>query len=195
MQISQQIVGVNQRLGNTAVPNMQGTTRVLFDSADLAASADQTLQFFSGVSTRLYPLTNLNNNRFEVGESLAITNIFYGFRATNDNSNGATFAPNPISTTADIRFSFSMLLNLYVGNQRIIKDLELVFPAKIQLGESVTANTTGSVVRLETPIVIPPQIEFYATVRLMTQTALAATDRLVFGIGGQGTLLNTKSNF
>jgi hypothetical protein len=195
MQIAQQIVGVNQRLGNTAVPNMQGTTRVIFDTQDCAASADQSFSFFNGVSTRLYPLTNLNNNRFEVGESLAITNIFYGFRATNDNSNGATFSPNPISTAANIRFSYTMLLNLYVGNQRIIKDLELVFTSKIQLGETVTANTTASVFRLETPIVIPPQIEFYANLRLMTSDALAATDRLVFGLGGQGTLLNTKSSF
>ena len=47
---------------------------------------------------------------------------------------------------------------------------------------------------LETPIVIPPQIEFYATIRL-TSSANVNPRRLVLGLFGQGTLLNTKTNF
>jgi hypothetical protein len=47
---------------------------------------------------------------------------------------------------------------------------------------------------LETPIVIPPQIEFYATLRLDSASSYA-TQNVVCSAYGQGTLLNTKSNF
>ena len=46
MKISQQIVGVNQRLGNSAVPNMQGTTRVIFDTR-AGTGTSQTLTYLT----------------------------------------------------------------------------------------------------------------------------------------------------
>ncbi len=60
MKVSQQIVGVNQRLGNTAVPNMQGTTRMIYDTQTIGTNATNfTLNYFQGVSSRTYPFTNL----------------------------------------------------------------------------------------------------------------------------------------
>jgi len=74
MKVSQQIVGVNQRLGNSAVANMQGTTRMIFDTVDqpAAPTTSATNTFFQGVSSRNYPKANIATNRFEPGESLAI---------------------------------------------------------------------------------------------------------------------------
>jgi len=191
MKISQQIVGVNQRLGNTAVPNMQGTTRYIFDSQVRAAAADQTLTFFSGVSSRAWPLSNISQNKFEVGESLAIQGITYFYRAlapTNYNSLLSAQASNANTDT------YTLIFNLYIGNQRVVKDMELWSYSRFNIGESVTTSSTDqTVIRLETPIVIPPQIEFYATIR---ETGPAATEqRLYCGLFGTGTLLNTKSNF
>ena len=61
MKVSQQIVGVNQRLGNTAVPNMQGTTRMIFDTIDVTSTGTElNLQYFSGVSSRTNPKTKTN---------------------------------------------------------------------------------------------------------------------------------------
>ena len=59
----------------------------------------------------------------------------------------------------------------------------------------ILTTQAGATLYLETPIVIPPQIEFYATVRLGVPTALATTDRIVFSMFGTGTLLNTKESF
>ena len=195
MKVSQQIVGVNQRLGNSAVPNMQGTTRVIFDtSAALAVTTNtQTLTFFSGVSTRLYPLSNLSNNRFEVGESLAIQGFAFMFRPAADiTAYSATnvFQSSPATSGA---FLQQAILNFYIGNQRIIKDLPLDY-SKFGLGEAHAGTLQSNVFRLETPIVIPPQIEFYATLSY-TASANPSADRIVLAAYGQGTLLNTKSNF
>jgi hypothetical protein len=184
----QQIIGVNQRLGNSAVQNMQGTTRCIFDTANATVSTDQTYTFFSGVTSRLYPLSNLNNNRFEVGESLAIQGIsaFRYATATTPTANTSLSALTQPTTG---------ILNFYIGNQRVLKDLEFVNFSYNGLGKSMATTQAGASIYLETPIVIPPQIEFYATLRVCVGTALVTTDRIVLSIFGAGTLLNTKESF
>lgn len=195
MKVSQQIVGVNQRLGNSAVPNMQGTTRVIFDTSAALATVTtaQTLTFFNGVSSRLYPLANVNSNKFEPGESLAIQGFGFAFRPADDiTAFSATniFAPTPATGNG---YTQTLNLNFYIGNQRIIKDLDLSY-SKFGVGEAYDVARQNQILRLETPIVIPPQIEFYATVTLTCSTAPLA-QRMVFMAYGQGTLLNTKSTF
>jgi hypothetical protein len=186
--IAQQIVGVNQRLGNTAVPNMQGTTRVIYDTRP-GTGTNQTLEFFNGVSSRLYPLSNINQNKFEVGESLAITAIALGSYVTATPTLTTTI-DSPIFQTQ----SFNCIFNLYIGNQRVLKDIELGYGA-VSLGETNLQTTAPPVIfRLESPIVIPPQIEFYATARIQTVSSMA-TISFICALMGQGTLLNTKSTF
>jgi hypothetical protein len=195
MKVAQQIVGVNQRLGNTAVPNMQGTTRIIYDtSAALAAvTTPQTLTFFQGVSSRLYPLANINNNRFEVGESLAIQGFAFMFRPSADITSFGVLTEFTASPSTSLVYTQNLILNFYVGNQRIIKDLPLDY-SKFGLGEAFAAGYESNVLRLETPIVIPPQIEFYATINF-TASVNPTELRLVLAAFGQGTLLNTKSTF
>jgi len=191
MKISQQIVGVNQRLGNTAVPNMQGTTRAIYDSVETVASTNQTLTFFQGVSTRTFPNTNLNNNRFEVGESLAIQGLSFNFRSA-----AITSLANPFDTSllpATAAFTNTLNFNFFIGNQRVIKDLDLNY-SKSLIGESKKITVISNTLHFETPIVIPPQIEFYATVRI-TSSANVLVRRMYLMLYGQGTLLNTKSTF
>jgi hypothetical protein len=188
MKVSQQIVGVNQRLGNTAVPNMQGTTRMIYDTANLESPTDQVLNYFSSVSSRTYPLANISSNRFEVGESLAIQ--------------GFSFQTYLIETPINLGTAFNTqntllrggILNFYIGNQRVIKDLEIVSYSRFGIGESVSESVECNVFRLETPIIIPPQIEFYATLRLSVTAGLSGY-RGILAAFGTGTLLNTKSTF
>jgi hypothetical protein len=187
--IAQQIVGVNQRLGNTAVPNMQGTTRVIFDTR-AGTGTNQTLEFFNGVSSRLYPLSNINQNKFEVGESLAITSIALSQYVTADPTYNTTTIDSPLNQSQNV----SCIFNLYIGNQRVLKDIELTYGA-VSLGEINQQTIVPPVIfRLESPIVIPPQIEFYATARIQS-TASFATFSFICALMGQGTLLNTKSTF
>jgi hypothetical protein len=166
---------------------MQGTTRVIFDTQNATTALDQTYTFFPGVSSRAFPLSNLSQNRFEVGESLAIQgfSLFY-YTSTAVAVDSALTAPAQPA---------SALLNLYIGNQRVIKDLEFINLAVHGLGQSMSTTQAGATLYLETPIVIPPQIEFYATVRLGIQTALTTAERIVFSVFGTGTLLNTKETF
>lgn len=185
MNSAQQIIGVNDRLGNAAVADMQGTTRAIFD---IAPSNGNNWTFFSNVQTRPFPLSNLSQNRFEVGESLAIESIaLIAFETEYPSADENIF---PMSFFGNV----NPILNLYVGNQRVIKDLALDY-AQISLGNfaqnTFSQETLSAVFRLETPIVIPPQIEFYAT--LQTSQTIASQIGLI--LQGTGTLLNPKSNF
>lgn len=191
MRVAQQIVGVNNRLGNTAVAGMQGTTRYIYDSQAMAAATNQTLTFFQGASSRTFPATNINNNRFEVGESLAIQGVTFIARETTITGLQNTLEPS-LSTAAI--FNNTLTLNLFVGNQRVIKDLDLNY-SRFLLGEVKTGDVINNTLHFETPIVIPPQIEFYATLRITSTSAVTADRTLYLGLFGQGTLLNTKSTF
>jgi hypothetical protein len=187
MQSSQQIIGVNNRLGNPAVASMQGTTRAIYDVAP--SGINQT--FFSNVQTRPYPLSNISQNRFEVGESLAIESI----ALVLFDQDTAFPQPGPITNYLGSGSQTNPILNLYIGNQRVIKDLDLSY-CLTPLGNTNVINAgsnflnANAVFRLETPIVIPPQIEFYATVQYSSSSLQAA---LI--LQGTGTLLNPKSNF
>jgi len=191
MRISQQIVGVNERLGNTAVAGMQGTTRYIYDSQEQVAATNQTLTFFTNVSQRQFPQANINNNRFEPGEALAIQGVSFFWRATTITN--LADAIQVSAETATPRFTSTLTFDLFIGNQRVVKSVDLNY-ARVGVGEAQDPAVLSNVLRFETPIVIPPQIEFYATVRI-TSTANVDAKRMYLGLYGQGTLLNTKSTF
>lgn len=188
MKVSQQIVGVNQRLGNTAVPNMQGTTRYIFDTITLTSGTSNSLTFFSNVQSRPFPASNLTSNKFEVGESLAIMGISWAILTANSN---AGIFRSTLNTAASV--TNTLIFNLYIGNQRVIKDLDLNY-GRFGVGEAYNAAFTKNVLHFETPIVIPPQIEFYATLNIQSSGTQQAFP-FHLGLFGQGTLLNTKSTF
>lgn len=189
MQTAQQIVGVNERLGNMAVPQMQGTTRMIFDTLQGTGTNPGSYTFFQGVSSRTYPLSNVSQNRFEVGESLAVQYISV---ATYAAAAAAAFPALSTAVTLLNAIPNVGVLNLFIGNQRVLKNFEILEYSLSVTGQS-KQNITNAVVILETPIVIPPQIEFYATLDL--NQSVAAGSRVVLMLGGMGTLLNPKETF
>jgi hypothetical protein len=189
MMTQQQIIGVSDRLGAN-LDSMQGTTRAIFDTVPGLAAAG-TMRFFENVQSRPYPFSNISQNRFETGESLAIESIAL-LGKTADNFTGLMFPY--------LQFTEHVLLNLYIGNQRVLKDFDLSY-SSFQIG---TTNTVGNnsaaanfkaVVYLETPIVIPPLIEFYAEIQSANAFGNANFRSATLILQGTGTLLNTQKNF
>jgi hypothetical protein len=193
MRTAQQIVGVNERLGNFAVPQMQGTTRCVYDSFSFGQTTlvRGQAEFFTNAAAKIYPETNVSQNRFEVGESLAIQGFSVLATLNTLSDNTQSFELIQPSTG----FS-SFVLNFYIGNQRVVKDLDLLYGLGSVGKVSGTINTVNTaLVYLETPIVIPPQIEFYATVNWASSDTEYEGLQLVLNAFGVGTLLNTKENF
>ena len=194
------------RLLGAQMDAMQGTTRVIYDTVTVPTGTNVSFNFFDEVAGRSstlignQPVTNLNDNRFEPGEGMVVKEIsFY-------NTDTATAdATTPANLDASI-FGFG-LLNFYIGNNRVIKDLPLLSgqqATSINNINPVTTSTTNQLAtrllsfRLYTNLVIPPQIQFYASLKLPfggTTGAAAGLASLRMYVKGYGKLFNPRNNY
>ena len=99
------------------------------------------------------------------------------------------------------------LLNFYIGNNRVIKDLPLFAgqtTTNLNNINTTTQSTTNQAdvrclgIRLFTNIVIPPQVQFYATLRLLAvggTGAGAGLATLRMYVKGYGKLFNPRNNY
>jgi hypothetical protein len=192
MESQQQLIGVSRELGGNFA-NMQGTTRAIYDTAQ---GAGTNFEFFSNVQTRPYPFSNISQNRFETGESLAIESIALILLLEDLTTNTLNSQLQGIASVANTNGIF----NFYIGNQRVIKDLDLSY-VNCLLGTTYNVqgnavqNNLNAVFRFETPIVIPPLIEFYATLQTAVPIGTEGETRIACMLQGTGTLLNTQKNF
>lgn len=196
----------NRVLG-AQMDQMQGTTRVIYDTIAFPTGTNPSADFFSEVAGRVstliqnQPVTNITDNRFEPGEGMVVKEIgIYNFDDGAAPITPAQFATSIIGLG---------LINFYIGNNRVIKDLPLLSaqsPTSINnvnapyLASLATNNTARRYlgIRLFTNIVIPPQVQFYANLKLpfgggaVANTGLSAVRMYV---KGYGKLFNPRNNY
>ena len=179
MSAQDKMLNVASRLGLTSLKDMQGTTRMVYDSQTTAAL---THTFFKGASQRAFPLSNVgaNGNQFQVDEALLVEKIgfFIPTAADGISYNGA--GPNNVSVKFD----------LVIGNKTVIKDATVEFA-----GEQAFYNdgaVASSVIDLEgVGIMIPPQVEYYVIAKPFNGSLReASAQRLGCYLFGTGALLN-----
>ena len=179
MSAQDKMIHVANRLGLSSLKDMQGTTRVVYDSQ---TTASFTHTFFKGAAQRAFPVTNVgaNGNQFQVDEALLVEKIgfFVPTNATGNNYDGLGASGN------------SVKFDLVIGNKTVIKD------ATCELGgEQAFYNdgtTASSVIDLEgVGILIPPQVEYYVVAKAFNAEGRdAASIRLGCYLFGTGALLN-----
>jgi hypothetical protein len=190
----------NRVLG-AQMDQMQGTTRVIYDTINF--NGRSSYSYFSELPSKQTtllaggPATNLNDNRFEPGEGMVIKEI--GF---------ANLLTNPAANIVDMGSgSFTLaLIDIIVGNQRVVKDLPLFAGGKVAAINNIntftnvgTENKRYNVMRLFTNIVIPPQIQFFVNLRApwapVAATANQSADALRCYLKGYGKLFNSRNNY
>jgi len=177
MSAQDKMITVANRLGLTSLKDMQGTTRMVYDSQTTASG---THTFFKGAAQRAFPLTNVgaNGNQFQVDEALLVEKIgFFVPEAADGIAYGGL-------NTRSVKF------DLVIGNKTVIKDATCEFG-----GEQAFYNdgTLGSsVIDLEgVGILIPPQVEYYVVAKVFSGTSRVADSvRLGCYLFGTGALLN-----
>ena len=177
MSAQDKMLNVASRLGLTSLKDMQGTTRMVYDSQTTAA-LNHT--FFKGASQRAFPLTNVgaNGNQFQVNEALLVEKIGFFIPTAADGISYGGLAGT------------SVKFDLVIGNKTVLKDVSCEFG-----GEQAFYNdgTVGSsVIDLEgVGILIPPQVEYYVVAKAFNgATRVAVSDRLGCYLFGTGALLN-----
>jgi len=197
----------NRALG-AQMDQMQGTTRIIYDTFGAAAANFQTqtsYDFFSEVSSKVsatyanQPATNITDNRFEPGEGMVVKEIgFYNMSNTADPSTPAQVNTSVLGLS---------LINLYIGNNRVIKDLPLFLAGTFSPlnnihqitsnGDNYITRRVGAL-RLFTNIVIPPQVQFYLNMRIpFVGTSTDSNEMNIFRVylKGYGKLFNPRNNY
>jgi hypothetical protein len=168
---------VNSKLGAT-MPGQQ-TTRYIYDSVT-AAAGQTTFNFFQTFAGKTDLQSNLTTNKLDSSESMVLKSIYLAGDLTQG-------------------FSGHSNLNITVGNQVVLKDFNLAFNAtnrgvsfdRLHSGFSTAARLE---VRLLTDIVIPPQVNFKATLELAEGGTLVG-ESITLGFKGYGTIFSAGSTF
>jgi hypothetical protein len=194
----------NRVLG-AQMDQQQGTTRVIYDTINVPTGTNVQFNYFDEVTGKAntlinnQPVTNITDNRFEPGEGMVVKEIaFY-----NMDVQASPVTPVFLDTSI---FGLG-LLNFYIGNNRVLKDLPLMAGQQTSSINNLNPVTTSAInltnrrllsFRLYTNLVIPPQIQFYASLKLPFGGGALANlglTTLRMYVKGYGKLFNPRNNY
>jgi len=169
---------VDNKLG-VSLPGQQ-TTRIIYDSIN-AAAGQQFYEFFTNFAGKSEFQTNLTTNKLDSAESMVIKSI-------------QIIMNSAVSNLAD-----HLNLNITVGNQVVVKDFDPSFNAtnrglafdRLHSGLNFANNLE---LRLLTDIVIPPQVNFKATLQL-SNALVALNDDITIVFKGYGRIFSAGNSF
>jgi hypothetical protein len=169
---------VDSKLG-VSLPGQQ-TTRVIYDSVN-AAAGQQFYEFFTNFAGKTEFQTNLTTNKLDSAESMVIKSIQIIMGSSTSN------------------LSDHLNLNITVGNQLVLKDFDPSFNStnrglafdRLHSGLNSDKNLE---VRLLTDIVIPPQVNFKATLQISNALA-ALNDDVTIVLKGYGRIFSAGNSF
>lgn len=198
---------VTTKLGLSGLNKQQATHRVIFDTLPLVVSTEQvTFNFFKNVQTRQFPLSNINQNKLDAGEVMAIESFYLFLMRT---SNPAT--PNDVQQIqsleeiAEFQRLYHSILNIQIAQKQVTKDIYLgssrsTFNLESKYMTPVAGATftaySQSVFKLKVPFVLQPDIEFVIPITAGAIAALpvAGSWRLGLAIEGLGGIYDPAAN-
>ena len=179
----QKVAYVDSKLG-VSLPGQQ-TTRVIYDSVN-AVAGQGFYEFFTNFAGKTEFQTNLTTNKLDSAESMVIKSIqIIG-----------NFAGTPTPAT----LANHLNLNITVGNQVVVKDFDPSFNAsnrglsfdRLHSGFNEASNLE---LRLLTEIVIPPQVNFKATLQMSDAVNVIAEDDVTIIFKGYGRIFSAGNSF
>lgn len=179
----QKLAYVDAKLG-VGLPGQQ-TTRVIYDSIN-ATAGQGFFEFFTNFAGKTEFQTNLTTNKLDSAESMVIKSIMLI----------SNFAGTPTAAS----LANHLNLNIQVGNQTVIKDFDPSFNATSR-GLAFDRLHSGLndarfvELRLLTDIVIPPQVNFKATLQLSDAVNVAANDDVTIVLKGYGRIFSAGASF
>jgi hypothetical protein len=216
MYAGNKIPQVTSNMGIKNIANMQGTTRIIYDSIRLQATTTiSAIQFFENVNTRKFPFANIPENKLQVGETIAMQRFSLSIIEVDITNPAApkVLFQNPISYGLDFQSLYRSDLSIAIAQDTVVKKLPIhamYAPFNkdsrfvgsetfgINPGTTLSFEKSHDVFHFDNPIVIPPQIEFTATIQVTPITLPVTANRewhLCLTIEGLGSLFAPKSNY
>jgi hypothetical protein len=183
-------IAVNQKFGNTGIQRQQGSTVIKYDTLPLVGTE---LRFFEESNQRNFPLSNTGSdgNKLGVGNSMVVERVYITLGTYNPTSNQWTnFDPTDLNSPIQIlaaEFGFSL------ANSQVIKNVPLL--SWVPNFNKSAENQLNSNYEFDTQIVIPPLLEFVATLRLQNYTPPTEPLYVRLTIEGSGAIIAPKTTF
>jgi hypothetical protein len=184
-------IAVNDKFGNSGIKRQQGSTVIRYDSLEL--SGQTQLRFFEESNNRNFPLTNTGSdgNKLGVGNSMVVERIYLTVGTFNPTTNAWTdFNETNINTPIQLlaaEFGFT------IANSEVIKNVPVL--SWISAFNKSAENQLNSNYEFDTQIIIPPLLEFVATLRLQNYTAPTERTWVRLTIEGSGAIIAPKTTF
>lgn len=184
-------IAVNDKFGNSGIKKQQGSTVIRYDSLELTGQTQ--LRFFEESNNRNFPLTNTGSdgNKLGVGNSMVVERIYLTVGTFNPTTNAWTdFNETNINTPIQLlaaEFGFT------IANSEVIKNVPVL--SWISAFNKSAENQLNSNYEFDTQIIIPPLLEFVATLRLQNYTAPTERTWVRLTIEGSGAIIAPKTTF
>lgn len=183
-------ISVNDRFGNSGIKKQQGSTVIKYDTLPLDGRTE--FRFFEESNQRNFPLSNTgaDGNKLGVGNSMVVERAYITVGTYDATTNRWTaVAATGLTTNIAIltsEFGFT------IANSQVIKNIPIL--SWLPQFNKVAENEVNSNFEFDTQIIIPPLLEFVATLRTQGYTAVENTFvRLT--IEGSGAIIAPKTTF
>lgn len=183
-------VAVNDKFGNSGIKKQQGSTVIKYDTLPLDGRTE--FRFFEESNQRNFPLSNTgaDGNKLGVGNSMVVERVYLTVGTYQASSNTwLTFDATDITSNIAIlasEFGFTL------ANSQVIKNIPVL--SWIANFNKNAENQLNSNYEFDTQIVIPPLLEFVATLRTQKYTAVEQT-YVRLTIEGAGAIIAPKTTF
>lgn len=180
-------IGINDKFGNTGIKQQQGSTVIKYDTLPLDGSTE--LRFFQGSANRNFPLSNTGSdgNKLGVGNSMVVERAYLSI---------VTFVEGEIDDVSELRITGPAYVNVSefsfaIANTEVIKNVPIL--SWLPQFNKVAENQVNTNFEFDTQVVIPPLLEYIATIRLPKYTAGSLFLRLT--IEGTGAIISPRATF
>ena len=184
-------VFVNNKFGNSGIKKQQGSTVIKYDTLPLDGRTE--FRFFEGCQSRVFPFTNSNSegNKLGVGNSMTIERIYLSIVTTS------AVAPNlPTSIASfDLTTNIAVLTSEFsflLANATVIKNVPIL--SFVPNFNKVAENQLNSSFEFDTQIVVPPLLDFIASLRTQAYTAVDNVS-IRLTLEGAGAIIAPKTTF
>jgi len=183
-------IAVNDRFGNSGIKKQQGSTIIKYDTLPFDGRTE--FRFFEESNQRNFPLSNTgaDGNKLGVGNSMVVERAYL----TIGTYSATTNAWLTIDTT-DVGSNVALLTSEFgftIANSQVIKNVPVL--SWIADFNKSAENNLNSNYEFDTQIIIPPLLEFVATLRTQKYTAVDNT-YVRLTIEGSGAIIAPKTTF
>lgn len=184
-------VGVNDKFGNTGIKNQQGSTVIKYDSLPLDGRS--TYRFFEQSAQRNFPFSNTGSdgNKLGVGNTLVVERAYLSLIKTDPISFEIISVENITLAGSDPNILLSEL-SFSIANSEVIKNVPVL--SWLPEFNKVAENQLNSNFEFDTQVVIPPLLEYVASLRLPAGVTQKGS-YLRLTIEGTGAIIAPRTTF